>query len=82
MEEANRFLRKEYTEEFNRRFTTRAQKEGSAFVACLRTDLDRVFSIQAERAVNRDNTVKFKNLVLQIDKQSWRGSLSGYRLMV
>ena len=48
----------------------------------VRTDLDRVFSIQTERTVNRDNTVKFKNMILQIDKQSWRGSLEGSRVIV
>ena len=48
----------------------------------MRPDLDRVFSIQTERTVNRDNTVKFKNMTLQIDKQSWRGSLEGSRVIV
>ncbi len=40
----------------------------------VRGDLDRVFSIQTERTVNRHNTVKYKNMTLQIDKQSWCGS--------
>lgn len=48
----------------------------------VRGDLDRVFSIQTERTVNRDNTVKYKNMTLQIDKQSWRGSLEGSRVIV
>lgn len=48
----------------------------------VRADLDRVFSIQTERTVNRDNTVKFKTMTLQIDKQSWCGSLEGSRVIV
>lgn len=82
VDEANRFLDKEYIEEFNRRFAVEAEIEGTAFVPSVCEDLDRIFSIQTERVVGRDNTVKFKNLVLQIERQSWRGSLAGCRIMV
>jgi hypothetical protein len=82
LEDANRFLRS-YIREFNRKFTVEAtESETSAFVPCTRTDLDRVFSIQTERTVNRDNTVKYKNLPLQIDRQSWRRSMDGCRVTV
>lgn len=82
-EEANRFLKRSYIREFNRKFTVVAAEPGaSAFVPCLRDDLDRVFSIQTERTVNRDNTVKYRNLVLQIDRQIWRSSLDGCRVTV
>lgn len=82
MEQANEFLRNEYISEFNRRFTVKSELDGTAFVPCTRTDLERVFSIQSERVVNRDNTVKFQNLLLQINQQSWRSSLSGCRVIV
>ena len=82
LDEANRFLRS-YIREFNRKFTVQAaEPEASAFVPCTRTDLDRVFSLQTERTVNRDNTVKYKNLTLQIDRQSWRRSMEGCRVTV
>lgn len=81
-EEANQFLRRAYITEFNRRFSVAAEEAGSAFVPCQRTNLERVFAIQSERVVNRDNTVKFKNLLLQIDRQVWRGTLSGCRVVV
>ena len=38
--------------------------------------------IQTERVVNRDNTVKYDNLTLQIDRQSWRRSMDGCRVTV
>jgi len=82
LDEANRFLQTEYIGEFNRRFAAAPPIEGTAFVPCSRFDLDRIFSLQSERTVNRDNTVRFNNLVLQIDRQSWRGSLSGCRVIV
>ena len=49
-------------------FRWRPAQRGSAFVPCRRRDLDRVFALQFERAVNRDNTVSFRNLSLQIER--------------
>jgi transposase len=82
LEEANRFLQTDYIKEFNRRFAAAAEAEGTAFVPCHRCDLDRIFSIQTERTVNRDNTIRFANLCLQIDKQNWRTTLAGCRVTV
>src|SRR5215208_1781916 len=82
LEEANRFLRESYTAEFNGRFSVAAQEEGTAFVPCLRTDLDRVFCLQHERVVGRDNTVSFARLSLQIERQRWRSTLAGCRVTV
>jgi transposase len=82
VEDANKFLSDEYIQEFNRRFAKKAADEGTAFVPCYNKQLDRVFSIQTERLVNRDNTVKFKNMILQIDRQKFRASLANCRVIV
>jgi transposase len=82
VEEANRFLREHYIGEFNGRFQVPAGQRGTAFTACPRRDLDLIFSLQFERAVNRDNTVSFRNLSLQIDPVSWRGTLAGCTVTV
>ena len=82
VEEANRFLHDEYITAFNRRFQVPATQRGTAFTACPRRDLDLTFSLQFERSVNRDNTVSFQNLVLQIEAVSWRGTLAGCNVMV
>jgi hypothetical protein len=82
IEDANKFLQDEYIQEFNRRFAKPAADEGTAFVPCYNKQLDRVFSIQTERLVNRDNTVKFKNMILQIDRQKFRASLANCRVIV
>ena len=42
-----------------------------------RRDLDRVFSLQYERTVNRDNTVALQDLTLQIERVKWRAPLAG-----
>ncbi len=83
LEEANRFLRRSYLAEFNRKFTVAAAEAGTAFLPLSAgVDLDRVFSIQQERVVNRDNTVSWATRCLQIEKTSWRGSLAGCRVTV
>src|SRR5215469_15076133 len=80
--EANRFLRQEYITEFNRRFQVPAAQKGSSFTPCRRRDLDLIFSLRFERTVNRDNTISFQNLNLQIEKVSWRGTLAGCNVRV
>jgi transposase len=82
VEEANRFLREHYMAEFNARFQVAAAERGSAFVPCRRRDLDLVFALQFERTVNRDNSVRFHDLTLQIERQSWRGTLAGCNVTV
>jgi hypothetical protein len=77
VEQANRFLREHYIGEFNRRFQVAAAQPGSAFVPCCGRDLERVFSLQFEPTVNRDNTVSFQSLKLQIEAVKWRGTLAG-----
>lgn len=81
-DEANRFLRGRYVAEFNARFAVAAQGVGTAFVPCTRSDLDRVFSLHHERVVARDNTVSFARLTLQLERQQWRGTLAGCRVIV
>ena len=80
LEAANRFLREHYIAEFNRRFQVAPAQRGTAFVPCRRKDLDLIFSLQFERTVNRDNTVSFQNLSLQIERVAgeghWRAATS------
>ena len=82
LEAANAFLREQYIAEFNRRFQVAATQRGSAFLSSKRRDLNRIFSLQFERAVNRDNTVSFQNLSLQIESVGWRATLAGCHVVV
>ena len=83
IEAANQFLREHYIAEFNQRFQVPPAQRGSAFVPCCRRkDLDLIFSLQFERTVNRDNTVSFQKLALQIERVSWRGTLAGCNVTV
>lgn len=82
VEGANAFLRKEYIREFNARFTVAAAQPGTAFAPLGSQDLDRLFSIQHERTVNNDNTVRLANMVLQIEPTMWRSTLAGCRVLL
>ena len=60
----------------------RAAERGNAFVPRTGKDLDRIFSLQHARIVNRDNTVSFENLSLQIERVRWRATLAGCNVIV
>jgi hypothetical protein len=82
VEAANAFLREHYIAELNRHFQVKAAQAGSAFVPDRGQDLERIFSLQFERTVNRDNTISFQNLTLQIEPVRWRGTLAGCTVTV
>src|SRR5437899_9156005 len=82
VDKANQFLRDHYVAEFNRRFRVSPQQPGSAFLSRGKRDLDQIFSLQFERTVNRDNTVQFQNLNLQIERVRWKASLAGCSVTV
>lgn len=81
-EEANCFLRESYVAEFNGKFAVAAAQPESAFMPASGKDLERIFSLQHERVVNRDNTISYVNRVLQLDRTRWRGTLAGCRVVV
>jgi hypothetical protein len=81
LEGANQFLRERYVAEFNQRFQVAPAQRGNAFVPCRSRDLERIFSLQFERSVNRDNTVSFQNLSLQIERVRWRATLAGCQVV-
>jgi transposase len=82
LEAANQFLRETYIAELNRKFAVPPAQPESAFVPANGKDLDRIFTVQHQRVVNRDNTVHIANQVLQLDRAKWRGTLSGCRVIV
>ena len=82
MAAANEFLRAEYVSEFNQKFSVPAKQSGTAFIACRRQALDFVFALQHERTVARDNTVSYDNRILQIEKNKWRYTLAGCKVVV
>jgi hypothetical protein len=76
---ANAFLREHYIAEFNRRFTVPAAQRGTAFISCRHRNLELIFTQRFERTVDQDNTVRFHNLVMQIERAEWRPTMAGCR---
>jgi transposase len=72
IETANRFIRDTYLPAHNRRFMVEAGEAGSAFMAWTRDDLDEILCREEERVVDRDNTVAFERLKLQIEPSPLR----------
>lgn len=83
VEEANRFLRESYIADYNNRFTVPAAATGNAFLRVGKErDLDLIFSLEWERVVANDNTVRIANRTLQINKSKWWNTLAGCRVKV
>jgi len=82
LEDANRFLREQYVQQFNQRFSKPASQRGTAFVPLRRKDLDLVFALQHERIVARDNTVSFANKTWQLERCKLRATLAGCRVTI
>jgi len=79
---ANAFLRNVYLNQFNASFTQPAAQSGTAFVPAGPLNLDRIFSIQHERSVNSDNTIRLMNTLFQIQPTPWRSTLAGCRVLI
>ena len=82
VEEGNRFLRERYVPEMNRKFGVAAAQPGHAFVPLHGQDLDRIFSLQHERTVAQDNTVRLGERTWQIERTPWRGTLAECRVTI
>ena len=72
VEAANAWLRDTYIQAHNARFATKAEQDGSAFVAAAGLDLAETLCVQEERIVGNDNCVSFENRKLQIPESPLR----------
>jgi transposase len=72
IEAANRFIAEVYLPAHNRAFMVEAAEPGTALIPWTRSDLDDVLCLQEDRVVDRDNTVSFERLKLQIEPSPLR----------
>lgn len=66
VEGANRWLAEVYIAEYNAAFAVTPEQEGSGFVADRAGLWREILCVQEDRAVGNDNTVKWRNLRLQL----------------
>lgn len=76
MHEANRYLNNHFIPWHNRTLRVSPAQQGSAFLPLYRNDLERIFSVQHSRIVQKDHTVQFDNVRFQIPKQPMLPSLA------
>lgn len=72
---ANKFLRECFIADFNKLFMVKPEEVGSAFISWLQNNhlgINDILCIQEKRTVNKDNTVSYKNKVLQIPADQYR----------
>src|SRR6516162_5906105 len=69
---AKDYLEQHFIADFNRRFTVKPAQPESAFVKLLGIELELVLSSKHDRVVRNDNTITFKNLLLQLPSTRYR----------
>lgn len=79
---ANEYLNQIFIPDFNQRFGRSPKDPQAVFVSCRGTDLNQIFCIEAERVVNKDNTVSYKNKILQLEPQQNRRTCVGLHVLV
>jgi hypothetical protein len=72
VEGANKYIKEVFIPEYNAQFALKAELEESAFISYIGRDLLDILSIQEERVVSKDNTVSYKNIILQIPADNLR----------
>src|ERR1039457_3084165 len=82
LEAATKFLSEHYIAEFNSRFKVPAAQRGTAFLSCRHRNLEMIFTQRYERTVDRDNTVRFNNLVMQLERAPWPDTLAGCKAII
>ena len=82
IEEANRHLRKKFLPLWNRRFTVEAASPADAHRAVTGLDLRTIFSIQTERTVANDYTIRHNRIRYQIPASDVAPGLRGSRVVV
>lgn len=82
MEDANRYLQTEYLPRHNAQFTVPPEDITPAFTPWIGINLDEICCIQEERIVNKDNTVNYQNIKLQIPPHPMRHHFIGTKVEV
>jgi len=70
--EANKYLKDKFIPAYNNEFARKATSDESAFVPWVGNSLKDILCIQEQRIVQKDNTVRYGGLILQIPKNDFR----------
>jgi transposase len=82
IEAANRYLEETYTPQVNRRFAVAPASKVDAHRGLKGYDLKAILSVQEERVVDNDYTIRYQSQKWQIERQSLGGGLRRSRVLV
>ena len=84
MEEANQYMREVFLPRFNARFKVPIDESITSFVAWLdsHAKLEEILCLHEERTVNKDNTVSYKGISLQISRNHYRYNYAKVKVKV
>lgn len=84
MQAANQFLKSVYLPAYNQRFSVKAKSDAEAFVPWIDSikRLEDILCVQEMRVVAKDNTVSYKNRILQIPKDNYGYHYSKKKVLV
>jgi len=80
--DANRYILETFLPNYRKNFLKTSSQKGSAFTAYRGKDLNLIFSIKDERTVAPDNTIRWNNLILQIQPSQFRCSFAKSKVTV
>lgn len=69
IEEANKYLKKEFLPKYNQQFSLSAKEQGDFHTGLnSKEDLRQIFTVRSDRMINNDFTVRFKSKWFQLDE--------------
>jgi len=80
--DANRYILETFLPNYRKNFLKAPTQKGSAFTPYHGKDLDLIFSIKEQRTVAPDNTIRWNNLILQIEPSKFRCSFAKSKVTV
>ena len=78
----NRYILESFLPNYRKNFLKTSAQKGSAFVPYRGKDLNLIFSIKEQRTVAPDNTIRWNNLILQIQPSKFRCSFAKSKVIV
>lgn len=80
--DANRYILETFLPNYRKQFLKTPAQKDSAFIPYRGKNLNLIFSIKEQRTAAPDNTIRWNNLILQIEPSKFRCSFAKCKVMV
>lgn len=82
IETANQYIKDVYLPRHNKQFTVEPEDKTPAFTKWIGININEICCVHEERTVNKDNTVSYENIILQIPPHPMRHHFIGSKIEV